>query len=57
MVPFAKYEIIYPDGSIKKGRLDENGTAHEMTSAGPIDINFPDLSPGSWGKKIRLLSR
>lgn len=46
-----KYKIICPDGSIIEGTLDANGTAHEeLTSAGPIDINFPDLSYGSWEK-------
>jgi len=46
-----KYKIIYPDGTIKEGTLDANGTAHEeLTSTGPIDINFPDLSYGSWEK-------
>ena len=56
LVPFAKYEIIYPDGNKREGTLDGDGTAHEsLTSTGPIEINFPDLSPGSWEKKLRLL--
>ena len=44
-----KYELYLPDGSVKKGRLDENGEAQiESTGPGDATIDFPQLDTNSW---------
>jgi hypothetical protein len=44
-----KYELYLPDGSVIKGRLDENGIARVSdVEPGTADIAFPDLDTDSW---------
>jgi hypothetical protein len=44
-----KYELYLPDGSVIKGRLDENGIARASgVEPGTADITFPDLDTDSW---------
>ena len=44
-----KYELYLPDGSVKKGRLGENGEAQiESTGPGDATIDFPQLDTNSW---------
>lgn len=44
------YEIGLPDGSIRKGRLDENGLAElRGIPNGECDVTFPRLSKRLWG--------
>jgi hypothetical protein len=44
-----KFTLYLPDGSVKKGRLDENGEAQiESTGSEDETINFPQLDSNSW---------
>jgi hypothetical protein len=44
-----KFTLYLPDGSVKKGRLDENGEANiESTEPGDATIDFPQLDTNSW---------
>jgi len=47
--PNEPYEIVEPDGTMKKGSLDENGQAHVAVSdPGECQISFPKLDRRAW---------
>jgi type VI secretion system secreted protein VgrG len=48
-VPFARYRVEMPDGTVMDGRLDASGKAMlQGVQAGAAKITFPDLDGGSW---------
>ena len=48
-VPFELYELTYPDGKTRRGKLDQSGQAH-IGLAEPIELNvtFPHLDAEAW---------
>ena len=51
-VPGERYEIKLPDGSVKKGTLNEEGLARVdgIENPGECEITFPELDMESWEK-------
>lgn len=50
-VPGEKYEVTLPDGSVKKGTLDQQGFARvDYIDPGTCQITFPDLDKDAWEK-------
>ena len=48
-VPFARYRVTLPDGSIKEGKLDEEGKARvEGVDPGTCQVTFPDMDASEW---------
>ena len=46
-----RYEIALPDGSVKKGTLDQNGFARvEGIDPGNCQVTFPGLDKDAWEK-------
>jgi hypothetical protein len=46
-----KYQIRLPDGSVRKGRLDEHGVARvERIRPGECAVEFPELHRVEWTK-------
>jgi hypothetical protein len=48
-VPFKRYRIELPDGSVREGMLDENGAA-TLTGIDPGDceVSFPEFDAAEW---------
>ena len=47
--PNEPYEVIEPDGTVKRGSLDDNGQAHVAVSdPGECQISFPNLDRRAW---------
>jgi len=43
-IPDEKYKVTLPDGSIKEGKLDQNGWARvEGAPAGDCEVTFPEI--------------
>lgn len=48
-IPNEKYKIVLPDGSIKEGKLDQNGWSRvEGNPAGRYEVTFPELDKDAW---------
>ena len=48
-VPFARYELKLPDGSVRSGRLGTDGTAYaQMVPEGNCRVSFPDYDGDCW---------
>jgi hypothetical protein len=49
-VPFERYLVTLPDGTERRGRLDERGLARidPIRPAGACDITFPDIHGDEW---------
>ncbi|MCK6590998.1 MAG: type VI secretion system tip protein VgrG [Polyangiaceae bacterium] len=48
-VPFARYRVELPDGSVREGQLDENGRARiENVAPGVCRVSFPDIDPNDF---------
>jgi len=49
-MPGERYRITLPDGTVKKGLLDDNGRARVdgIRPGGPCDIEFPDIHGEEW---------
>lgn len=53
-VPDEAYEIELPDGTVVKGKLDDEGKAtHDSPTPGECLVTFPDLDQDAW---MRVLS-
>ena len=48
-IPGEKYKIVLPDGTVKQGSLDIEGSAgFEGLDEGQCEITFPDLDKDAW---------
>jgi hypothetical protein len=48
-VPYARYRVELPDGSIREGKLDAQGVARFVgIEPGSIKIAFPDIDAADW---------
>jgi len=48
-VPFARYRVTLPDGSVREGKLDEQGQAIvEGVDPGTCQVTFPDMDAREW---------
>jgi hypothetical protein len=47
--PHERYELVTPNGKLKRGNLDENGQAHvNVATPGVCHIRFPKLDAQAW---------
>ena len=51
-IPWEKYEVKLPDGSIAPGYLDSDGWARfdGLTAQGTCEVSFPNLDKDAWSK-------
>jgi hypothetical protein len=48
-VPFARYDLKLPDGSVRSGRLGADGTAYaQLIPEGTCEVTFPEYDGGFW---------
>lgn len=49
-VPWERYEVTLPDGTIASGFLDRTGKARveQVAAAGNCQVTFPDLDAAAW---------
>ncbi|MEZ5428578.1 MAG: hypothetical protein R2747_20195 [Pyrinomonadaceae bacterium] len=48
-VPDEKYRVVMPDGSLKEGKLDQNGWARvESDPPGECEVTFPERDKEAW---------
>ncbi len=50
-VPGARYRVTLPDGAVKEGNLDRNGSARwDDLDPGACRVSFPDLDAKAWAR-------